>query len=232
MKRCLVVFAKEPRGDKVKTRLKGILSESRRLDLYRAFLKDTIAIAAGVECEMKMMAYESGGRAPHYLKTLAAAFQFYEQKGKDLGERMHHAFAFARRKGAEETVIIGSDSPTLPADYIRDAFGHLKTADVVLGPSLDGGYYLIGLKKPCLALFKNILWSSETVFGDTLENARKSGKRIVVLDYWYDVDKPSDLIRLRQDLEERENKDGAQATKEFLKFCKLSYRRKNQDKIK
>jgi len=216
MKDCLIIFAKEPKAGKVKTRLQGYLSQEMCVKLYKAFLKDTVEIARRVNCKYKIIAYESNGNAPNYLKTIAAPFQFYEQKGENLGRRMYNAFKFALRKGSQRTVIIGSDSPTMPVAYIKDAFDWLKTADIVLGPSLDGGYYLIGLRKPRLSLFKNIRWSSKTALADTLKNVQRLKKAVSLLPHWYDVDEPSALAILKRDLKKKENSCVAKRTKRFF----------------
>lgn len=224
MKRCLIVFAKEPKKDKVKTRLKVCLSVSKRINLYKAFLKDTITIARKADCEEKIIAYEINGKTPRYLRRIAPGFSFYEQKGINLGVKMHNAFKFAAGKGASEMIIIGSDAPTLPLRYLNDSFKRLKKAEIVLGPSRDGGYYLIGLKKPCVGLFKDIRWSSRTVFADTLKNVKRLKKTLSLLPYWYDVDEPSALAKLKLDLKKKENSGLAKWTKEFFKFCELHHR--------
>ncbi|MDO8489514.1 MAG: TIGR04282 family arsenosugar biosynthesis glycosyltransferase [Candidatus Omnitrophota bacterium] len=224
MKRFLVIFAKEPEENMVKTRLRGSLPASRRIDLYKAFLRDTVDIAKKVDCEARIIAYESNRKTPRYLKRIASGFSFCEQKGKDLGARMHNAFKFVVGKGVSKVVIIGSDAPTLSSRYINNAFKQLDKTEIVLGPSRDGGYYLVGLKKPCVGLFKDIRWSSKTVFADTLKNVKRLKKTLSLLPYWYDVDEPSTLAKLKRDLKKKENSGVAKWTKEFFKFCELSHR--------
>lgn len=214
--RCLVIFAKEPKENMVKTRLKGCLSSLQRMELYKAFLKDTLEIAKRVDCELRVIAYLSDKKAPQYLKQIAPGFSFYKQRGKDLGIRMHNALKSTIAKGASCTVIIGSDAPTLPLKYLNNSFKRLDNADIVLGPSRDGGYYLIGLKEPCLDLFKGIRWSAKTVFLDTLRKIKKLKKTLSLLPYWYDVDEPSALERLKQDLKKREDRGTAKWTRQFL----------------
>lgn len=224
MKRCLIVFAKEPQRNEVKTRLKGCLSNEQRLELYKAFLKDTLNIAKRFKCESRILAFESAKAKPVYLESIGRKFKFYKQKGKDLGEKMHGAFRYAYRKKYKRIVIIGSDSPTLPSSFIRQAFKALNKNDAVLGPCRDGGFYLIGLKKPCFAIFKGIRWSSKTVFEDTLRNIKRLKKTAAVINHWYDVDEPNDLVRLKQDLEKSKNKNVGSCTKRYFRFCDLSHR--------
>ncbi|MFC1699947.1 hypothetical protein ACFL1I_08370, partial [Candidatus Omnitrophota bacterium] len=94
MSRCLIVFAKEPKKDQVKTRLSGELSAQQRLNLYQAFLKDTLSLALSFPCEERILAYQSKSR-PVYLERLARGFKLYKQRGENLGQKMHHAFQFA-----------------------------------------------------------------------------------------------------------------------------------------
>jgi len=216
MMRSLIIFAKEPEIGRVKTRLSGYLSGGQCLDLYKAFLRDTIDLSKRVKCGLKILAYDSGKVSPDYLKESARGFVFYKQRGRNLGMRMHDAFKFAKGKGARKTVIIGSDSPNLPFRFIREAFNELDKFDIALGPSLDGGYYLIGVKEPHLGLFKGIRWSKDHVFETTLKNAGDLKIKSAVLPLWYDVDSPFYLSYLKKDLSSKINKDTARWTKEAL----------------
>lgn len=216
MKDSLIIFAKEPKKDKVKTRLQGYLSKTQCVNLYKAFLRDTLDLAEKIACEHKIIAYDSHGESPRYLKKIAPRYTFYKQKGECLGERMYNAFKFAKSTGASKIVVIGSDSPALPASSVRKAFGLLDRADLVLGPSFDGGYYLIGLKSPCVGLFKGITWSSPTVFRDTIKNAQKLKKRVALLDKRYDIDDAKDLFRLKKDLSKIKNRSVARWTKKIM----------------
>jgi len=216
MKRCLIVFAKEPQKGRVKTRLRSCLSVTQCLNLYKAFLKDTIDLTKNIKCDLKILAYASRKR-PDYLKRIGRSFRFSRQKGSDLGQKMYNAFKLVEVYGDCKSVIIGSDSPSLPAIFIKNAFEKLDKNDLVLGPTLDGGYYLIGLKKPCIEIFKGIKWSSSQVLKDTVRNAKKLGKKISILRSWYDIDKPKDVAYLKKDLKKK-NKDTARWTRRFLKI--------------
>lgn len=216
MKNCLIIFAKEPKNGRVKTRLQGYLSKLQCVNLYKAFLRDTFALTEKITCKHKIIAYDSYGKKPRYLKKIAPYYTFYKQKGERLGERMYNAFKFAKNSGASKTVIIGSDFPTLSASAIKKAFSLLSRADVVLGPSLDGGYYLIGLKSPCIELFEGITWSSPTVLKDTINNAQRLKKKIALLDKRYDIDDAKDLFRLKNDLSKLKDKSIARWTRKFM----------------
>ena len=216
MKDCLIVFAREPKVGKVKTRLQGYFSPEMCVKLYKAFLKDTLKLARTTKCLNRVLAYESSMPEPKYLKTIAPDFLFYKQDGGNLGGKMHHAFKFARRMDCNKTVIIGSDSPNLPIKCIKGAYRRLDVSDIVIGPSYDGGYYLIGLKKPCKEIFKGVKWSSKAVLEDTVKNARKIGKKVSILKKWYDVDDSAGLVRLKSDL--KKEKKAAQWTRKLLKI--------------
>lgn len=216
MRRCLIIFAKEPVKGKVKTRLNDYLSKEECFNLYKAFLKDTIELTKKIRCKDKILAYDSD-KYPDYLKKIAPDFIFYKQNGKDLGMRMHNALKFVIRDNSSKVVIIGSDLPTLPASSIKKAFDLLNRADLVLGPSLDGGYYLIGLKSPCIGLFKGITWSSAMVFQETINRTKKLKKSIAFLDKRYDIDDIESLFRLQSDLKRIKNKKTAKWTRKFLK---------------
>ncbi len=195
---CLIIFAKEPELGRVKTRLGTLLSAQDCLGLYKAFLKDTSALVGRVDCPLKILAYDVWQKQPRYLKKIFPQCIFYRQKGKNLGERMHQAFQYAQKFGARGTVIIGSDAPTLPAEYIKQAFKRLSKKDVVLGPSYDGGYYLIGVNAPCQNLFKDVAWSCDQVLKTTLQNAESLGKRVCLLKKWWDIDDAEGLKSLHK----------------------------------
>ena len=218
MKDSIIIFAKEPKRGRVKTRLQEYLGKKLCVNIYKAFLRDTLDLVTKNSCEYKILAYDSYGESPRYLKEIAPRYTFYKQKGNGLGERMYNTFRFAKATGASKMVIIGSDSPTLPASSIKKAFGLLDSADLVLGPSLDGGYYLIGLKSSCAGLFKGITWSSPTVFKDTMKNARRLKKKVALLDKRYDIDDIRDLFRLKDDLNKLKDRSVARWTKKFMNF--------------
>lgn len=216
MKRCLIIFAKEPQPGHVKTRLNGYLSSRQCVNLYKAFLKDTAALARQINCEIKILAYDSAQKTPCYLKRIFPDFIFHQQVGSHLGQRMHQAFKFAKRHRAARAIIIGSDSPTLPSEYIGQAFVSLETTDIVLGPSHDGGYYLLGLKNSTAGLYHRISWSTPGVFQNTVRNIRRLKKNLAVLKPWYDVDSVLSLFRLKRDLAKIKSPQG-QWTRRFLK---------------
>ena len=216
MNRALIVFAKEPVLGTVKTRLRGCFSDEDLGRLYKAFVKDTLAVASNIRRSRKVLAFSSQ-QAPQFLKSVNSGFEMVEQRGRSLGDRMHNAFIYAHESKSKKIVIIGTDSPTLPPSMIEKAFKELSRKDVVLGPSVDGGYYLIGMKVPCAAIFQGVRWSSASALKKTLNNAKVLGKTTALLDEWYDVDDRDGLQRLKSHLELVKSKNIALNTRKFLK---------------
>jgi rSAM/selenodomain-associated transferase 1 len=196
----LLVIAKRPAPGQTKTRLCPPLSPEQAAQLYECFLKDTLAAARAVPGAARLINYAPSD-ADGYFAGLAADFGRLPQVGADLGQRLNHALTRCLEEGFRRAVIMDSDSPTLPADYVVQAFEALESADVVLGPCEDGGYYLIGLTRPQPRLLREVQMSTPRVLEDTLALARAAGLRVALLPRWYDVDTVVELERLRADLQ-------------------------------
>lgn len=212
-KRFIIVFAKEPRVGEVKTRLKHCFSENGIVHLYKAFLKDTVELINTCKNANKIMAYHADGN-PRYLKRIAKGYIFYKQTGNSLGQRLHHAFVFAQSQGSSKTVIVGSDAPDLPPEYIETAFRKLARHDVVFGPARDGGYYLVALKKPIRNIFQGIKWSTSSVLPESLRKAKAAYQRIFLLKPWRDIDEYDDFKFMLASL--KTNNGCAKHTRRFL----------------
>lgn len=215
MSSALIVFAKEPVNGNVKTRLRDCLPERDRTRLYKAFVEDTLILARKVKDAKKILAFASD-RNPRYLKSVATGFEMVKQKGRTLGDRMYNAFIYAHESKSRKTVIIGTDSPTLPSALVEKAFKALSRMDIVIGPSIDGGYYLIGMKEPCAHIFKGVRWSSASVLKQTLNKARSLGMTTELLKEWFDVDDYASLRRLKRELTEGKNLNIARNTRAVL----------------
>lgn len=193
----LIIFARQPVPGQVKTRLARDVGHDVATEAYRAMLADTLEVAAGVGAARRMIFWggEGGGPADDFD---GCGFEHFIQAGTGLGARMSGAFARAFEAGARHCCIMGSDSPSLPPEFIRQAFALLERdeADVVFGPCDDGGYYLLGLSSPQPQLFDDIAWSTPLVLAASMRRARVSGLRIALLPGWYDVDTLADLRRL------------------------------------
>ncbi len=192
MDRQLIIFIKNPVLGSVKTRLAATVGAERALEVYGRLLAITRTAAAGVRCERHLYYADAVETEDEWDNT---TFHKRLQRGDDLGERMHNAFADAFAGGAGKAIIIGSDCPEMSAGVIDDAFSALETADVVIGPATDGGYYLLGMKKIVLELFLDKQWSTSTVLNATLGDAERLGLRVHLLPALSDLDDEADLIR-------------------------------------
>jgi rSAM/selenodomain-associated transferase 1 len=220
LKEALVVIAKAPREGKVKTRLSGALSPEEAKRLYVAFLSDTFALMEDVRDERENLAlalcYTPEGEEEAFEEVEREGSLMIPQRGENLGERLTHCFADLFALGFESVVVIGADSPTLPGEYVFDAFECFETDDdVVIGPTEDGGYYLVGMRKLHKRIFEDIPWGSAGALDATIERAREAELNLVLLPEWRDVDTPEDFEELKREL--AENKEAAKFTRRFLK---------------
>ena len=149
---------------------------------------------------------------------LPGSLLYFPQRGNSLGEREANVFVDLLQRGFSRVVLIGGDIPTLPFFHLQEAFSRLTDprTDVVLGPSEDGGYYLIGARKLHPCLFEDIAWSTATVLVETLAQARRHGLNVAQVPVWYDVDSEVDLARLAVELHNQSARRNAPATGAFL----------------
>ena len=220
--KALVLFARDPVAGKVKTRFQQKLDEDTTLHLYTSFLKDSID---------KLFQLQDIRRLIGITPSLSSGFfdawsedpgiELFIQQGDDLGDRMRNTFARQFSAGCEKVVIIGSDSPTLPMEYIERALASEK--DIVLGPSTDGGYYLIGLNRKLVDVFSEISWGTDQVLEQTLARIREQSAQLELLPVWYDVDLPEDLrfLKVHSDLMVQSGLQAPGATYELLAQLKL-----------
>jgi rSAM/selenodomain-associated transferase 1 len=191
----LLVVAKKPAPGQTKTRLCPPLTHAQAADLYDCFLRDTLTIMRHVPDVRRVIGYLPEG-AQDYFRQLAPDMELSPQRGASLGERLDHLLTEALLGGSRRAVVMDSDSPTLPAGYLRQAFDDLTKADVVLGPTRDGGYYLIGVKQPQPFLLREVQMSTPRVLADTLALAEEGGLTVSLLPTWYDVDTIEELHQL------------------------------------
>jgi uncharacterized protein len=187
----LILFFKYPELGKVKTRLAATLGDDLAYQLYSCFLLDISAMTRRVNAKT-IIVYSgpSGVSFPDFPDV-----QCLRQRGRDIGERMYFALLDVFALGFERCALIGCDIPDLPAGIINDALEMLCSIDVVLGPSTDGGYYLVGCKKDTLrqSIFSDIPWSTRGVFSETLKCIAREGLDAAELPQWSDIDEPDDL---------------------------------------
>ena len=195
MRDAIALFAKAAEPGFVKTRLTTRLSAEEAAALHTACVLDTwtkLRALEGVQARL------FSDRESEAWTALAGGERCRLQRPGDLGVRMHGAFEDLRSEGFERIVIVGSDSPTLPVDQIRQGFAVLdEERDAALGPTGDGGYYLVGCREPRDAMFLNVRWSEETTLDQTVAAFENTGYRVRLLPQWWDVDVPEDLERLR-----------------------------------
>lgn len=179
----LIIFTKNPKLGKVKTRIARDAGDKEALKIYLELCTITKKAVKNLDCQ-KFVFYsdiieQDDDWSPAFHKKL--------QVGDDLGTKMLNAFKDIT-VSASKSVIIGTDCPTIKASIIKNAFLALNDSDVVIGPSRDGGYYLVGMKTVYPELFKNIPWSTEQVFQITIDRCEKLGLSVEVLEILSDID--------------------------------------------
>lgn len=197
----LIVFAKPPAPGRVKTRLTTALSDEEAARLYAAFLGDAVDGYADLAADVRLYWSRAPDDSDASLPA-GSALSEHVQQGDGLGARMRRAFRETLDAGAERAVIVGTDHPTLPAAFVERAFAALDEPErICIGPSDDGGYYLLGMNAFYPQLFADMTYSRGDVFEETLERTRRTSADLTVLPSWYDVDTPADLRRLAHDLD-------------------------------
>jgi rSAM/selenodomain-associated transferase 1 len=186
----LIVFIKNSVPGKVKTRLASSIGEAEALAVYNKLLDHTLNISKPLSID-KVVYYSEFISGDDVWKS--SGFSQELQQGDDLGERMMNAFIKAFQQSYERVAIIGSDCFDLTKDILTDAFEELNKRDVVVGPALDGGYYLLGMKSLHRELFFNKTWSSDTVLNETLESIRELTLSFSLLPLLRDIDTEQDL---------------------------------------
>ncbi len=216
MENALIVVAKKPSPGTTKTRLVPPLSPQRAAELYRCLLLDTLDLMLHVGNVQPVIAYTPPDAESYFRRIAPHGFELVAQQGQTLGERLDCLLRAHLQMGYRRVVVVDSDSPTLPPEYLLRSFQHLEAdhVDVVVGPCEDGGYYLIGLKQPCSAIFQ-VVMSTPTVLKETLRLAHGQGLRTVCLPTWYDTDTAEDLKRLQRELA-RLPADTAPCTRQWL----------------
>jgi uncharacterized protein len=198
----LLIMAKAPEPGRVKTRLTSLLDPVAAASVYEACLADVVDRARQADVPL-VLNYDPAPGADRYFETRYPDLPRLPQVAGDLGARLHHALDRAFADGATRVAVIGADSPTLPPATLREALRRLHRHEIVLGPTTDGGYYLLGARRAAWpragTLLESVPWSTEQVLPVTLHRARTEGLDVHLLHEWYDVDLPPDLLRARAD---------------------------------
>jgi rSAM/selenodomain-associated transferase 1 len=194
----LAVMAKAPDAGMVKTRLVPPLTITQAAELYRALLLDQLDHLATLPAVDLYVSYTPAAASALFEGLVPREYRCFPQPSGDLGARMEHCCAELWRRGHSSAILLGSDLPPVPAGIIKQACSSLAPAKsrVVLGPSRDGGYYLIGLNQPTPEIFRGMIWSQPRVLSETLERLFRLGIEAYILPEWFDVDTAEDLDRL------------------------------------
>ncbi len=202
IKEALLIFAKNPEVGKVKTRLAATIGDEAALAIYHQLLLYTASATEYLVVD-KFVFYcghkeeEDLWNSKHFFKEV--------QNGNDLGERMKNAFTSTFGKGYHKVVIIGSDCPDITGELIESAFAELDSAEVVIGPAEDGGYYLLGMKKLHPELFENMRWSTNNVLPDTISKCEDFKLKYSLLPVLNDIDEGKDLIAFQIQKQSKSN---------------------------
>jgi uncharacterized protein len=192
MAHTLLIFIKNPVPGTVKTRLAATVGDEAALHIYLQLLEKTRAVAVRLPNARRMLFYSTAIELND--DWPGDFFEKQVQQGADLGARMSEAFRMAFATGATKAVIIGSDCPTLSEYHLEQAYEALHHNDCVIGPTPDGGYYLLGLSQHTPALFDNMAWSTETVRSETIHRLEQMGHSYYFLPLLSDIDTESDWL--------------------------------------
>ena len=201
IRRALIVMAKQPRPGATKTRLVPRLTPEQAVALYECCLLDMLDLARGVPDVQTLIAV-SPPESEGYFTEIAPDLAQLVQIGTSLGERLDSVLTQGLAMGFDQVVAIGSDVPSLPSAHLTMAFAALgeDAVDIVLGPSEDGGYHLIGWEHPHPDLVRGVVMSTPSVLVDTLKIAESANLGVRLLPSWWDLDEPADLDRLIADV--------------------------------
>lgn len=209
----LLVFAKVPRPGEVKTRLTPTLTSDEAATLYEAFLHDAFDQYSQLSCDVRL--YLAPPHPEQQLEGIPEDVTVHGQDGKGLGDRMCHAFRDVFSEGYERAVLIGTDHPTLPTAFVQRSFVELGSPGAIcIGPTIDGGFYLLGMSSFYPQLFDEMTYSHTNVFSETITRVGDTDAHCTTLPEWYDVDTPADLDQLLDDLKRTD--EGAPRTRKAI----------------
>ncbi|NOZ67673.1 MAG: glycosyltransferase [Deferribacteres bacterium] len=188
----LIIIAKYPEKEKVKTRLKGLIPDDKRIELYVALLNQTMEKLGRIEGVDTFIAFAPEDAGEYFLRFNVRLIPLQEG---DLGAGMFHAFREVFNAGYEKALLVGADIPDISSRIIMNAFNALSGSDLVYGPAKDGGYYLVGMRKLIREVFEEVPWSSEKTLEKSLYQARRHGYSVALTETLNDIDTIDDAIR-------------------------------------
>ena len=197
----IILFTRTPTPGKAKTRLQPFLTGEECSELQKAFIQDIYSMLRDIDAEIAVCHTNDGSISE--ISILAPdADLYFEQNGESLGDRMHNAFCHLFSIGYRRCILIGSDVPLLHKQVINEAFLLLENHDIVIGPTEDGGYYLIGMMEPCKEVFSLQEYGVSTVLEKTMAAAASLSKKTAIGPAAMDIDTPEDLLRLAEILKD------------------------------
>jgi len=199
MKNAVICFTRVPKAGQTKTRLLPVLKPEQCAQLHWAFLRDLAVLYRQLDAHL-FVAYTPDADWESLKQVLPPA-GYIPQKGKDLGEKMYRCIRKVLELGYESVILTGSDLPLMTADHLRSGFAALEENDIAIGPTSDGGYYLIGMKKPCRDVFRVEGYGGSSVLENTLAAAKDAGRTVGLARHCDDVDTPEDLWNLTKTID-------------------------------
>jgi rSAM/selenodomain-associated transferase 1 len=197
----LVIMAKEPKVGSTKTRMTPSLTLEEAARLYEVLLWDTIALVAGIK-NVDLAITVTPPESEAYFKRVAPTDTILiPVECENLGQCLSSSLSCLLEMKYKKVFALNGDGPSLPADFIQQAIQKLEDHDLVLGPTYDGGYYLVGFKELLPEIFEDISWSTDRVLAQSLQQARQQGRSIHQLPIWYDVDDVDDLEKLQAEMQ-------------------------------
>lgn len=223
MKKALIIMTRVPIPGKTKTRLESYFSKEQCAALHIAFLKDIYAKCKRTDADVFIF-YTPVMHGSTLRNIIGNEGRLYPQEGSELGERMHNAISRCLSMGYKECVLIGCDIPEISEDEIKKAFSILKHKDIAIAPTYDGGYYLIGMKKPYKEIFQDNFYGTATVYEKTIGTIKRMKLSAGVLDKCLDIDVKEDVELLMKEISEGKHGDCIN-TIEFLLESNCSIRK-------
>lgn len=212
MKEAIIMFTRVPIPGKTKTRLEGYLSKNQCAKIHSAFLKDIYESCK--KTNKDIFIFYTSVDSVDILKNILGENKYCPQIGENLGEKMFNAMNFVLNKDYNSCVLIGCDIPEVNENILNNAFERLEKVDVVLGPTFDKGYYLVGMKSPYKSIFQNKTYGTGDVLLETTLKIKEANLTFDFVDTLLDIDEKEDVLTLIKNLK---NKDKCYYTKEFLK---------------
>lgn len=189
MKQALIIFARNPVRGKVKTRLAATMGDDKALSIYQSLLEHTVQITQRLTCDRYVFYADGISQNDVWSDDL---YLKKNQEGNDLGQRMLHAFDTLFQQGYQKIIIIGTDCFELSSSILSDAFTVLDENEVVIGPSVDGGYYLLGMRQFFPFLFEEKAWSTDSVYSSTVQQLEIQNISYDLLPVLNDIDTEDD----------------------------------------